>query len=212
LNWSNWYLEFSEFLNSSLTKLRAAPNASNYTYDPFKKITTANLETSYRKPDAVKNIMNDLTSYSGVFYNAANTQGIKANTALKTKTAVSKKAAAKDSLQKPVAKPQVTTAKTLAAGITAKSPLSEDVIANYISIVPQESIANLVAGYNQAIIDVTDPKNKKLIVLKDLAGLEYLGGVPRGGTFVLLHSGGTVIGDGCLSGYYRISQARVFDQ
>ncbi|MBS1744739.1 MAG: hypothetical protein JST21_01070 [Bacteroidetes bacterium] len=211
LTWNNWYLEFSDFLNSSLTKLKATSNSSNYTYDPFKKITTTNIETSYRKPDEIKSIMNDLTAYSGVFYNAANVQGIKATTSLKTKSTVSKKAATKETLRKTVSKPQVTTAKTLASGITAKSPLNEDVITNYINIVPQESIAKLVAGYNKAIIDVTDPKTKKLIVLKDLAGLEYLGGVPRGGTFVLLHSGGTVIGDGCLSGYYRIDQGRIFD-
>lgn len=211
LTWNNWYIDFTNFLNTSITKLRESPNTSNYTYDPFKKIATTNLETSYRKPDVVKSIMNDLTAYSGVFYNAAKVQGINANTSLKTKSASSKKTATKESLKKTVARPQVTTAKTLAAGITAKTPFNEDVIANYINIVPQESIADLIDGYNKAIVDVTDPKTKKLIVLKDLAGLEYLGGVPRGGTFVLLHSGGTVIGDGCLSGYYRIDQGRIFD-
>ena len=210
ITWYNWYNDFSIFLNDSLVQLRSNPNITTYAYDPFKKINTINLQTSYRQPDAVKSILNDLTSYSGVFYNAAKTQGIAARSSTKA-ASVSKKTASKKASQKLVAKPQVTTKATLASGITANSPLSPEVIQNYISVIPQEKITDLMTNYNVAITDVTDPKAKKLIVLKDLAGLEYSGGVPRGGTFILLHSGGTVIGDGCLSYYYRIDQGRIFD-
>jgi hypothetical protein len=210
ITWYNWYNDFSIFLNDSLVQLRSNPNITTYAYDPFKKINTINLQTSYRQPDAVKSILNDLTSYSGVFYNAAKTQGIAARPLTKA-ASVSKKTASKKAAQKLVAKPQVTTKATLASGITANSPLSPEVIQNYISVIPQEKITDLMTNYNVAITDVTDPKAKKLIVLKDLAGLEYSGGVQRGGTFILLHSGGTVIGDGCLSYYYRIDQGRIFD-
>jgi len=85
------------------------------------------------------------------------------------------------------------------------------VIDNYKNVVTQQKVTDLLKEYNDAVVAVKDPAAKKLIVLKDLAGLEYMGGVPRGGTFILLHSGGTVIGDGCLSYYYRIDQGRIFD-
>ncbi|MEO8711519.1 MAG: hypothetical protein ABI405_05315, partial [Parafilimonas sp.] len=211
ITWYNWYAEFSAFLNDSLVQLKSNPEITNYAYDPFKKINTVNLQTSYRQPDTIKGILNDLTSYSGVFYNAAKVQGIAAKPTAKKVSTSKRTANVKVAAQNPVAKPQVTTRQTLAAGVTANSPLSTEVIQNYINIVPQEKITDLVKNYNTAITEVTDPKAKKLLVLKDLAGLEYLGGVPRGGTFILLHSGGTVIGDGCLSYYYRIDQGRIFD-
>jgi hypothetical protein len=90
------------------------------------------------------------------------------------------------------------------------SPINEQVIAAYKEVIPQQKVTDMVKGYYEAIEEVKNPAAKKLIVLKDLAGLEYLGGVPRGGTFVLLHSSGTVIGDGCLPFYYRVDQSRIF--
>ena len=189
--WYDWYLQFSAFLNDSLSTLRANPVTKNYAYDPLKKIATNTLETTYRKPDQVKTILNDLTAYSGVFYNAAKT------------TQVQKAAA-------PKAKRLLKAAAPGAATVTTS--INKDVIDNFTKVIPQQKITDLVKNFNDAVTEVADPKVKKLIILKDLAGLEYLGGVPKGGTFILLHSNGNVIGDGSLPYYYRVDQGRVFDQ
>ncbi|HQH19328.1 MAG TPA: hypothetical protein PKZ43_07210 [Bacteroidales bacterium] len=47
------------------------------------------------------------------------------------------------------------------------------------------------------------------ISLSEIKGLEYLGGVYKGGTFVLLHDGEKVIGDFSLPYYYSIGKDRV---
>ncbi|MFB9845493.1 hypothetical protein [Mucilaginibacter ginsenosidivorans] len=183
-SWNNWYNDFSVFLNDSLKALKAAmadPNQpkTTYAYDPFKKMVANNLETSYRQPDKIKGIVDNLNAYSHVFYNAGN---------------------AKPGLAKP------------AAAGTATNPLSDpNVIAKYNAAVNKDKVLALIKGYNDALVEVNDPNVKKIVVLKDLAGLEYTGGVPKGGTFVLLHDGATVIGDGSLSYYYRINQSRIFD-
>jgi|GEM_PF-2033503 len=51
----------------------------------------------------------------------------------------------------------------------------------------------------------------KLILLSDLKDLEYMGGALRGGTLVLLHDGQKIVGDGCLSYFYRVDKERMFD-
>ena len=62
-----------------------------------------------------------------------------------------------------------------------------------------------------ALAEQNELQASKLIVLSDLGDLEYMGGALRGGTFVLLHDGKTVIGDACLPYYYRVNQLRVFN-
>lgn len=183
VKWINWVTQFSDFMKVSLEALKQDPNSKNYAYDPLKKIQTYAMETSYRQTDAVKGLLDDLTAYSGVFYNAKF-----------------------QSVPAPKGK-----AKKLGATGTGSSVITKPVADNYVKVITQQKITDMVKGYNDAIIEVKDPNAKKMIILKDLAGLEYLGGVPRGGTFVLLHSNGTVIGDGCLSYYYRVATARVFD-
>ena len=181
INWYNWYQQFSVFLNDSLIALRANPATKNYAYDPFKNMTTSVQQTSYRQPDEVKSILNNLTAYSGVFYS----------------TKIQQAAVPKAKVKR-------------AAAAAATTPISQEVIDNYKKVIPQQKITDLVKGYNDAINEVVDPKAKKLIILKDLTGLEFLGGVPRGGTIFLLHSNGFVIGDGCLPYFYRVDQGRIF--
>lgn len=82
---------------------------------------------------------------------------------------------------------------------------------SYKSIFKPADVADLIKRFNEAANDLTvNPDAKRLLILKDLVGLEYLGGVPRGGTFVILHSSNIVIGDGCLPYFYRIQQGRVY--
>lgn len=181
IKWIDWYTKFSGFLKDSLVALKNNPNTKSYAYDPLKKIQTLTVETSYRKPDEVKSILDDFTAYNGVFYNTKATAA-----APKAKRAA-------------------------ATGTGKTTSITQPVIDNYKNVVTQQKVTDLLKEYNDAVVAVKDPAAKKLIVLKDLAGLEYMGGVPRGGTFILLHSGGTVIGDGCLSYYYRIDQGRIFD-
>ena len=183
--WFNWYTEFTDLVAVSLDKLRKEPDTKHYAYDPLKKISTYAKETSYRQPDEIRGILNDFTAYSGVFYNAK----ILATPKKKAKKGVA-----------------------LAAETEMKSRITPKVIETYKKIIPQEKITDILNKYNDAVTEVADPKAKKLIVLKDLAGLEYLGGAPRGGTLVLLHSNGNIIGDGCLSYFYRVDQGRIFNQ
>jgi hypothetical protein len=126
--------------------------------------------------------LNNLTAYSGVFYSTKIQQGAVPKAKVKR-----------------------------AAAAAATTPISQEVIDNYKKVIPQQKITDLIKGYNDAINEVVDPKAKKLIILKDLAGLEYLGGVPRGGTIFLLHSNGFVIGDGSLPYFYRVDQGRIFN-
>jgi hypothetical protein len=182
--WIDWVGEFSNVVALGLDTLRKDPTTKTYAYDPLKKISTYTKETSYRRPDEVKSILNDFSAYSGVFYNASKAQKTGAPKAVK---------------------------KGMKAAAT-ESPLKGEIVTAYTKAIPKDTMISLVKKYNDAIVEVKDPNAKKLIVLKDLIGLEYMGGVPRGGTFVLLHSNGTVIGDGCLSFYFRIDQGRVFDQ
>jgi hypothetical protein len=183
--WNKWYDEFSGFLTESLKQLKAPPptpaDKIDYTFDPFKKIVVTNFETSYRQTDKIKTIVDNLNAYSHVFYNAGN-----------------------------ITPPAGVTA-ARAAGLAINPVSDPKVIAKYTTVVNKDKVTALVKGYNDAVAEVADPNVKKIVVLKDLAGLEYCGGVPRGGTFVLLHDGATVIGDGCLSYYYRINQSRIFD-
>jgi len=82
--------------------------------------------------------------------------------------------------------------------------------AKYKDVVKAADIEAINKGLKEALAEQTDVNAKKLVVLSDLNDIEYMGGVPRGGTFVLLHDGTNVIGDGCLAYFYRINQVRVF--
>ena len=78
------------------------------------------------------------------------------------------------------------------------------------STVPKERITSVYDKFKEALAEQTELQAQKLVTLKDLTDIEYMGGAPRGGTFVLLHNGTNIIGDGCLPYYYRINQVRVF--
>ncbi len=190
IKWNTWYGQFVTMVNAGLASVRATKNAANYAYDPLKKIATATLETSYRQPDQIKVILNDFTAYSHVFYSAATKNAI----ALKGQ----KISDAKGKFKK--------------TNLAATPVFAKDVINNYVNNIKQDALILLIKNYNDAITDLTSATTKKLIVLKDLAGLEYSAGTPRGGTVFLLHSNGIVVGDGSLPYYYRIDQARVFSQ
>lgn len=89
--------------------------------------------------------------------------------------------------------------------------ITKSVVDGYKAAFKQADIAQLIKDFGEATKDVTvNPDGKRLLILKDLIGLEYLGGAPRGGTFVVLHSNNIVVGDGCLPYYFRVEQGRVF--
>ncbi len=212
IDWYNWYLNFSSFLLNKVQALKAAnPNqqVTKYGYDPLKKISTSIQQTSYRQPDQVKSIVNDFVAYSNVFYKSP------LNAALKPM--VKKNIAVRNDATKKVAKkaaPQITKAavRNEAVQVNSNSLLDAGAISTYVNTISQTEFTAQISNYYTAVNQVADPTVKKLIVLKDLVGLEYMGGVPFGGTFILLHSNGTVVGDGCLPYYYRIDQGRVFSQ
>jgi hypothetical protein len=88
--------------------------------------------------------------------------------------------------------------------------IKPEAVTKFKGIVKADQIKVTRDNFKAALDEHKELKATKLITLKDLVGLEYLGGAPRGGTFVLLHDGATVIGDGCLSWYYKVDQVRVF--
>lgn len=101
------------------------------------------------------------------------------------------------------------TGDTRATGTPSKV-IPGDAYIRFQSIVPKAEIAATYNNFKEAVNEQKDLQAQKLITLRDLVDIEYMGGAPRGGTFVLLHNGNTVIGDGCLPYYYRINQVRVF--
>jgi hypothetical protein len=88
--------------------------------------------------------------------------------------------------------------------------IADPVIQRFQAQVKKPDIENTLNKFKEALAEQNDLQAQKLVTLKDLNGLEYLGGVFRGGTFVLLHNGTNVIGDGCLPYFYRIEQTRVY--
>lgn len=100
--------------------------------------------------------------------------------------------------------------KTKAIGDKAKG-IPESAYGRYAEKVSKEDLKSLNKKYQDAMAELTDAKASKLIMLSELADLEFMGGAIRGGTFVLLHNGQTVVGDGCLPYYYRVNQIRVFN-
>lgn len=81
----------------------------------------------------------------------------------------------------------------------------------YKTVVTQAQIDLINKDFKEAYAEQNDLQASKLVTLADLTDLEYLGGAVRGGTFVLLHDGTNVIGDGSLPYYYRINFARVYN-
>ena len=69
--------------------------------------------------------------------------------------------------------------------------------------------AKLQASYGEYKTGIVVNPTSTQLLLKDFSDLEYLAGVARGGTFVLIHDGATVQGDGCLPYYFNINKARV---
>lgn len=98
----------------------------------------------------------------------------------------------------------------ISSGGTVINGLPKTAYTQYRNVIKDTDIVAINKGLKEAIAEQTDVNAKKLVVLSDLTDLEYMGGVPRGGTFVLLHDGTNVIGDGCLGYFYRINQVRVF--
>lgn len=100
-------------------------------------------------------------------------------------------------------------AKSLGAGTSNAIPPTA--YEQYSKVVKKEAVMSLNKKYKEALADQKETAVAKLLLLSDLVDLEYMGGAIRGGTFVLLHDGDKVIGDGCLPYYYRINQLRIFN-
>lgn len=96
------------------------------------------------------------------------------------------------------------------SGQQAKKIIPGTAYVQFKSVVPKNKMVSIYDKYKDALLEQADLQSQKLVTLKDLVELEYMGGAPRGGTFVLLHNGTNIIGDGCLPYYYRINQARVY--
>lgn len=99
------------------------------------------------------------------------------------------------------------------AGASAASKgIPADAYTRYKQVVNKQQYEGIYQGFKDAVAEQNDLQAKKLVVLSDLVELEYGGGAPRGGTFVLLHDGQNVIGDGFLPYYYRINLARTYNE
>ncbi len=96
------------------------------------------------------------------------------------------------------------------AGQPAKKIIPGTAYVQFKSVVPKTEMVSIYDKFKGAASEQTDLQSQKLVTLKDLVEIEYMGGALRGGTFVLLHNGTNIIGDGCLPYYYRINQVRVF--
>ena len=95
-------------------------------------------------------------------------------------------------------------AKTAAVGETTTAASSYEFINNYIKEYNIFSLRDdLVGLYTKA-----EPVNE--ISLSEIQGLEYLGGVYKGGTFILLHDGEKVIADFSLPYFYSLNKDRIF--
>ena len=183
--WTDWYAEFVGNLAVWTKELRK--DYTEYDFQPIKKIQEAITQTSYRDIEGVVKVLNDFNAYSGVFYNPPQQKKVSGNdVSLKAGTGT-KALSAKSNVIPPTAYTQ------------------------YTKVIAKQAVAELNKNIKDALADQGDAQTKKLIVLNDLVDMEHMGGAIRGGTFVLLHDGTNVIGDGCLPYYYRIDQSRVFN-
>jgi hypothetical protein len=182
--WYDWFEQFGGLLQEWVPKLRT--DVKVYEFDRLKKIQLKAAQTSYRNVDDIVKVANDFYAYANVFYSAKPTE----KTITLNKKAVRAGAAPREA--------------TMVTGIP------DTAVTKFKEIVPKQMVEDLRGQFNEAIVEQTDLQTKKLVTLKDLQGLEYAGGAPRGGTFVLLHDGSKILGDGALAHYYRIDQARVW--
>jgi len=157
-------------------------NYTEYTFDPMKNIHETITQTSYRSIDDVVKSFNDFSAFAGVMYKGPPAAGGAPN-AIKAK-----------------------------AKLVAKNGVPDTAYAQFVKVIPQKDYTDLVKGYKDAVAAQGDAQTtNKLLVLSDLYDLEYMGGALRGGTFILLHDGTNIIGDGCLPYYYRVGQERVYN-
>jgi hypothetical protein len=98
--------------------------------------------------------------------------------------------------------------RTLPTEITKNDPLADE-RTKFLALNTKPAYDKLLADYKEYKSGVVLNPPTTQLTLKDLPDLEYLTGVARGGTFVLIHDGTTVLGDGCLPYYYSINKARV---
>ena len=98
-----------------------------------------------------------------------------------------------------------------ARGNTARSGIPADAYTKFTQVVKKTDVELFDKNYREALAEQTELQARKLVVLSDLTDLEYNGGAPRGGTFVLLHDGTNVIGDGSLPYYYRVNLSRTYN-
>ncbi|MBN9297676.1 MAG: hypothetical protein J0I41_11720 [Filimonas sp.] len=174
-------------------------NLNYFVNDPQNKIVNFNLkfpkfdelriklqQTSYATPADVTRILNDTAAYMGVINSFNKTQGMMATGGtggLKAKrvTEGAMKSAAPQNWQKQEA---------------------QQVYDKFYGTQMQQMRKDL-----EKVIRDTNADNA--LSLGDLVGLEYLGGVYKGGTFVLIHNGQYVIGDASLPYYVEIDSIRV---
>ena len=182
VKWINWYADFVGNMDTWVKQLRT--NYKDYDFGPMKNIQANITQTSYRSVDEVVKVLNDFNAYSGVFYNPPkpSVQGISARA--KARAVVTP---------------------------LAKSGIPTTAYTQFTKVVDKNAVLDVNKRLKDALAEQNDLQARKLIVLSDLSDLEYLGGVVRGGTFVLLHDGVNVIGDGSLAYFYRINQTRVFN-
>ncbi len=98
--------------------------------------------------------------------------------------------------------------RTLPTEIEKIDPLAGE-RTKFLALNTKPAYDKLLADYKEYKSGVVLNPPTTQLTLKDLPDLEYLTGVARGGTFVLIHDGTTVLGDGCLPYYYSINKARV---
>lgn len=179
--WIDWYTEFVGNLGNWTKDLRK--DFKEYDFAPIKNIQAAITQTSYRNVDEVVKVLNDFNAYSGVFYNPP-------------KTPVGNISAR---------------ARARAAATVVKAGIPTNAYTQFTKVIDKNVVVDLNKKLKDALAEQNELKASKLVVLSDLGDLEYAGGAPRGGTFVLLHDGNNVLGDACLPYYYRINQLRVFN-
>lgn len=182
--WIDWYNGFVLNVADWLKQLRKDyPDIADYNFGPFKKIQEGITQTSYRDVGEVTKMFNNFNSFHGVMYNAPQPVAPKLNKSGK---------------------------KISAQGVNTPN-IPGSAYTQYQTVVKTEYAKKLNDDYREAIQEQGSMQSNKLIVLTDLLDLEYMSGALRGGTFVLLHDGSKVIGDGCLPYYYRVNQVRVFN-
>lgn len=199
--WINWFNTFSARVTEWVTILRTTyPERKKYAFAPAKKIMDDLAQTSYRDQTAVVKLYNDFYAYVGVMY-----AGVAAEAPAKVKAA---KTGSQPSLEVPIGGGGG--GGIGGGGGTSKVP--DSAYTFFKNTIDNNEVKEM--GKDMKIILADEGKQQngtnKIITLKDLGDIEYMGGVLRGGTFVLLHDGSTVVGDAALPYYYTIDQNRVF--